>query len=68
MKKRPYRKPEFAPSTWTTVQDCYLIENSMLPDDVLLQHLPFSLDEIYERKEVLGLIRRRRQLRKLFDQ
>ena len=68
MKKRPYRKPEFAPSPWTTAQDCYLIENSMLPDDVLLQHLPFSLDEIYERKEVLGLIRRRRQLRNLFDQ
>lgn len=67
MKKRPYRKSEFPPSIWDTAQDSYLIENSTLTDEVLQQQLPFSLDEINERKEVLGLIRRRRQLRKLFE-
>lgn len=67
MKKRSYRKPEFPPSTWSTKQDSYLIENSTLADEELQQQLPFSLDEINERKEILGLIRRRRQLRKLFE-
>lgn len=68
MKKKPYRKPEFSPTAWTTAQDCYLIENSSLPNEELQKHLPFSLDEIHDRKEILGLIRRRRQLRKMFDQ
>ncbi|WWP42733.1 acyl-CoA thioesterase [Acinetobacter sp. KS-LM10] len=67
MKKRPYRKPEFPPSRWSTAQDSYLIENSTLADQELQLQLPFSLDEINERKEILGLIRRRRQLRKLFE-
>lgn len=67
MKKRPYRKPEFPSIQWNTEQDCYLIENSTLSDNELQQNLPFNLDEINERKEILGVIRRRRQLRKFFD-
>lgn len=64
--KRQRKKHEFPKSNWTTEQDCYLIENSNLPINELMRNLPFSDDEIIDRKGILGLIRRARQLRKGF--
>ena len=64
MRKRPYRKPEFPSSAWTTEQDCYLIEHSLAPLSELIEKLPFNEEEIQQRKEILGLIRRSKQLRK----
>lgn len=66
MKKRPYRKPVIPITTWTTEQDCYLIEHSLQTNDELAKILPYTADEINERKDILGLIRRNRQLRR-FD-
>lgn len=51
-------------SNWTTEQDIYLIENSSLELCELCMHLPFSAEEIVERKEVLGLVRRDWQMRR----
>lgn len=56
---------KLVPNTnWTTEQDIYLIENSSLELSELCSCLPFSEDQIIERKEILGLIRRERQMRK----
>jgi len=41
-----------------------LIENSVLPIESLVQHLPFTEEEIRKRKETLGLVRRQRQMMK----
>jgi hypothetical protein len=62
--KKSRKKVEFPVSKWTTDQDCYLIENSTLPIEVLVDHLPFSDEEIHQRKEILGLVRRQRQMMK----
>ncbi|KAF1027445.1 MAG: hypothetical protein GAK29_00690 [Acinetobacter bereziniae] len=51
-------------TNWSTDQDCYLIENSTQQMSVLLSNLPFSEDEIRQRKEVLGLVRRQKQMMK----
>lgn len=47
---------------WTTEQDCYLIENSTIP---LEQLMNFSEDEIHQSKEILGLYRRERQIQRM---
>lgn len=62
--KRLQKKPKCPGSNWTTDQDCYLIENSTLPIESLVDHLPFSDEEIRKRKEILGLVRRQRQMMK----
>ncbi|WP_312970870.1 acyl-CoA thioesterase [Acinetobacter gerneri] len=62
--KRPRKKTEYAASNWTTEQDCYLIEHSSMSIEDLIVELPYSEDEIMARKEVLGLVRRARQMRK----
>lgn len=62
--KRPRKKPEYSASNWTTEQDCYLIEHSSMSIEELIVELPYSEDEIMARKEVLGLVRRARQMRK----
>ncbi|MDR6541599.1 hypothetical protein ABIC56_002777 [Acinetobacter bereziniae] len=62
--KRHRKKTEFPKTNWTTEQDCFLIENSDLSIIELLNYLPFSDEEILDRKEVLGLIRRAKQMRK----
>ncbi|MFW1801128.1 acyl-CoA thioesterase [Acinetobacter nematophilus] len=62
--KRFQKKPKCPISNWTTDQDCYLIENSTLPIESLVDHLPFSGEEIRKRKEILGLVRRQRQMMK----
>ena len=64
MRKRPYRKPVIPVSTWTTAEDCYLIEHSGLGLEELQKVLPYTADEIQQRKEILGLIRRSKQLKK----
>jgi 3'-phosphoadenosine 5'-phosphosulfate sulfotransferase (PAPS reductase)/FAD synthetase len=64
--KRQRKKHQFPISNWTTEQDCYLIENSNLPINELMRNLPYSDDEMIDRKEILGLIRRARQMRKGF--
>ena len=64
MKRRHRKKPELL-STWTTEQDIYLIEHNMLDLEILCQNLPYTRDEILERKAVLGLIRREWQLKRL---
>ncbi|MGN5764216.1 hypothetical protein ACNQO6_07670 [Acinetobacter calcoaceticus] len=63
--KRSRPKPELATPAWSTEQDCFLIENSTLPIELLMLNLPFSEDEIRVRKTVLGLVRRQRQMHRL---
>ena len=62
--KRQSKKSEHITSIWTTEQDIFLIENSVMAIEELINHLPFTEDEIIKRKEVLGLTRRHRQMRK----
>lgn len=66
MKRRYRKKPELL-SSWTTEQDIYLIEHNSLDLALLCEKLPYSADEILERKAVLGLIRREWQLKKLHN-
>lgn len=47
-------------STWITAEDILLIENSYLSVDELTKILPYSSEQIIERKAVLGLLRRER--------
>ena len=65
--KRQSKKSEHITSNWTTEQDSFLIENSSMLIDDLKEHLPFTEDEIINRKEVLGLTRRQKQLRKFLS-
>ena len=65
--KRLPKKSEHITSIWTTEQDIFLIENSVMAIEELINHLPFTEDEIIKRKEVLGLTRRHRQMRKLLS-
>lgn len=62
--KRPCRKKLIPASTWTTEQDIYLIENSTVNIAVLLEYLPYTEEQIIERKEALGLLRREWQMRR----
>lgn len=62
--KRPRRSKVIPVSTWTTEQDIYLIENSALDLSELCKQLPYSKEEITDRKEILGLIRREWQMRR----
>lgn len=62
---RRQRKTKVIPSSkWTTEQDIYLIENSALNLSELCKNLPYSEEQITERKEQLGLIRREWQMRR----
>jgi hypothetical protein len=63
--KRSRLKPEFLAPDWSTEQDCFLIENSALPIELLILNLPFSEEEIRARKTVLGLVRRQRQMNRM---
>lgn len=68
MKKRRLQKNLMnnpATRPWQVEQDCFLIEHNHLPLEELQHTLPFSADEIQQRREVLGLIRRKRQLQRL---
>ncbi|MBI1452422.1 acyl-CoA thioesterase [Acinetobacter chengduensis] len=62
--KRPCRKKMISALTWTTEQDIYLIENSTVNMAVLLEYLPYTEEQIIERKEALGLLRREWQMRR----
>lgn len=62
--KKPHRTKVITLSTWTTEQDIYLIENSTQELPVLVSNLPYTEEQIIERKEALGLIRRERQMRR----
>ena len=53
--KRQSKKSEHITSNWTTEQDSFLIENSFMVIEQLINHLPFTEDEIIKRKDVLGL-------------
>jgi hypothetical protein len=63
--KRSRLKPTLVTSNWTTEQDCFLIENSGLPMEKLILDLPFSEEEIWARKALLGLVRRQRQMQRI---
>ena len=65
--KRQSKKSEHITSNWTTEQDSFLIENSVMGIEKLINHLPFTEDEIIKRKDVLGLTRRHRQMRKFLS-
>ena len=65
--KRYHKKSEHINSNWTTEQDIFLIENSSMSIEGLINQLPFTEDEILNRKEVLGLTRRQKQLRKFLS-
>lgn len=62
--KRPCQKKMIPALTWTTEQDIYLIENSTVNMAVLLEYLPYTEEQIIERKEALGLLRREWQMRR----
>jgi len=66
--KRHHKKSEHINSNLTTEQDSFLIENSSMPIEGLINQLPFTEDEIINRKELLGLNKRQKQLRKFFKQ
>ena len=66
MKRLP-KKSEHITSNWTTEQDIFLIENSVMAIEELINHLPFTEDEIIKLKEVLGFTRRHRQMRKFLS-
>lgn len=61
--KQSQRKLVAPTSQWTIEQDIYLIENSALNLNELCKHLPYTEDQIRQRKQTLGLIRRERQMR-----
>ncbi len=61
--KRYLKQIQSTPSNWTTEQDCFLIENNYLPIHELIDHLPFSEEEIRVRRSVLGLVRRDKQMK-----
>ena len=65
--KRRRKKSEHINSNWTIEQDSFLIENSSMSIEDLINQLPFTEDEILNRKEVLGLTRRQKQLRKFLS-
>ena len=46
--KRYLKQTESTTSNWTTEQDCFLIENNSLSIYELIEHLPFSEEEIRE--------------------
>lgn len=60
--KRYLKQTKSTISHWTTEQDCFLIENNSLPIHELIDHLPFSEEEIRVRRSVLGLVRRDKQM------
>ncbi|MFW1850335.1 hypothetical protein ACG9XR_07130 [Acinetobacter guillouiae] len=64
MNKRHKRRKVTMLPEWSTDQDCFLIENSSLPIELLVDSLSFTEDEILERKALLGLVRRQRQMMK----
>ncbi|WP_180145267.1 acyl-CoA thioesterase [Acinetobacter sp. YH12052] len=51
---------------WSTEQDAVLIEHADLAMSELIQHLGFSEEDILQRKKVLGLNRRARQIQRLY--
>ena len=61
--KQSQRKLVAPTSEWTIEQDIYLIENSALNLNELCKHLPYTEDQIRQRKQTLGLIRRERQMK-----
>ena len=61
--KQLQRKLVAPTSEWTIEQDIYLIENSALNLNELCKHLPYTEDQIRQRKQTLGLIRRERQMK-----
>ena len=61
--KQSQRKLVAPTSQWTIEEDIYLIENSALNLNELCKHLPYTEDQIRQRKQILGLIRRERQMR-----
>lgn len=66
--KRQHRLKIIPAMTWTTEQDIYLIENSAAEMTVLLKYLPYTEEQILERKEALGLLRREWQMRRFRSQ
>lgn len=61
--KRYLKPTQSTTSTWTTEQDCFLIENNFLSIQELIEQLPFSEEEIRVRRAVLGLVRRDKQMK-----
>lgn len=61
--KRYLKPAQSTTSTWTTEQDCFLIENNFLSIQELIEQLPFSEEEIRVRRAVLGLVRRDKQMK-----
>jgi len=61
--KRSLKQIQSTTSNWTTEQDCFLIENNFLSVHDLIEHLPFSEEEIRVRRAVLGLVRRDKQMK-----
>nr|WP_266125860.1 hypothetical protein [Acinetobacter bereziniae] len=57
MNRRHKRHKVTILSGWSTDQDCFLIKNSSLPIEILVNSLSFTEDEILERKVILGLVK-----------
>lgn len=58
-------KIQLSNEKWSKEQDIFLIENNHLEIEQLIEKLSFNADEIMERRKILGLLTRTRQLRKL---
>jgi len=63
--KRHHRKKTYI--NWSIEEDCLLIENNHLEMKELVILLPYTEDEIIDRKKNLGLFLRDKYLNKLED-
>lgn len=64
MRNKPNHQTEITTSIWSTAQDVYFIEHVQHSLAELSIVLAKSEEEIQQRKQVLGLVRRQRQMRK----
>lgn len=65
MKRKLANAQRTTSAVWSTEQDIYLIEYSHCSMAELSQHLPYSEEQILQRKVILGLSTREKQLRRL---
>lgn len=64
-RNRTHQKDLLNDDRWKVDQDCYLIENQSMSVDELSVTLPFNVDEIIARRQVLGLERRARKIMRM---
>jgi hypothetical protein len=63
--RNKHRLKKIKQTSWPVMHDILLIENNDLEISALLLLLPYTEQEIQDRRQVLGLIRRIRQLNRI---